>query len=267
VLRNNPYLNDSLLVGQNGRRLVSKISPSVVFNTVNAPLFPRQGQRYSAGFDLAGIGGNTNYTQTSLEGTWYAPLTTHTALGLHLQSQYIRPYGSTATLPIFEKIFLGGEYSVRGFDIRSISPRDPSSGVLVGGNKSIVFNAEYYVDIMGQVRVLAFFDAGEVRDIGQPFAGKEDVIALVSPPPELLVEFLGSPNLLTPPGAIRTEVIGRTSAIKTSTGFEVRFMVPILNIPFRLIGAYNPQRGNVLKNDDLRPTPRFTMRFAVGTTF
>ncbi len=29
------------------------------------------------------------------------------------------------TLPIFEKFFLGGEYSVRGFDIRSIGPRDP----------------------------------------------------------------------------------------------------------------------------------------------
>jgi hypothetical protein len=129
-----------------------------------------------------------------------------------------------------------------------------------------VFNAEYYVDIMGQVRVLAFFDAGEVRDIGQRFTGKEDVVALISPAPELLVEFLGQPNLLTPPGAIRTAVVGRTSAIKTSTGFEVRFMVPVLNIPFRLIGAYNPQRGNVLKND-LRPTPRFTMRFAVGTTF
>jgi outer membrane protein insertion porin family len=130
-----------------------------VFNTVNAPIFPRQGQRYSLGFDVAGLGGNTNYLQTSLEGVWYVPFSTHTALGLHLESQYIRPYGSTTSLPIFEKIFLGGEYTVRGFDIRSIGPRDVQSGVLMGGNKSIVFNAEYYVDLFGQVRLLAFYDA------------------------------------------------------------------------------------------------------------
>jgi hypothetical protein len=43
-------------------------------------------------------------------------------------------------------------------------------------------------------------------------------------------------------------------------------MMPVLNIPFRMIAAFNPQRVNVLKND-LTPTPRFTLRFAVGTTF
>ena len=34
----------------------------------------------------------------------------------------------TETLPIFEKLFLGGEYSIRGFDIRSVGPRDLASG-------------------------------------------------------------------------------------------------------------------------------------------
>jgi hypothetical protein len=61
-------------------------------------------------------------------------------------------------------------------------------------------------------------------------------------------------------------VIGRTSAFKTSTGLELRFMMPVLNIPFRLIGAYNPNRTGVL-NHQLEQTKRFTFRFAVGTTF
>ena len=55
----------------------------------------------------------------------------------------IRPYGDTVALPIFQKIFLGGEYSMRGFDLRAVSPRDPVSGVQIGGNKSLLFNAEY----------------------------------------------------------------------------------------------------------------------------
>ena len=34
---------------------------------------------------------------------------------------------------------------------------------------------------------------------------------------------------------------------KTSTGLEVRFFMPVLNVPFRLIFAYNPQRDGVLR--------------------
>jgi hypothetical protein len=51
-----------------------------------------------------------------------------------------------------------------------------------------------------------------------------------------------------------------------STGGEVRFFMPVLNVPFRLIFAYNPSRFGVL-NNNLQPTKAFTFRFAVGTTF
>jgi len=53
---------------------------------------------------------------------------------------------------------------------------------------------------------------------------------------------------------------------KTSTGVEVRFFMPVLNVPFRLIFAYNPQRAGVLDNS-LQPQSAFQFRFAVGTTF
>jgi outer membrane protein insertion porin family len=267
VLLGNPFLSDSLLLGQGGRRKVSKISPRIVYDTVNQPLYPTAGMRYSASFDFAGIGGNTNYTQTDFEGTWYFPIKGPMSLGIRALGQYIRPYGSTTTLPIFEKIFLGGEYNLRGYDIRTVSPRDPVSGVVIGGNKALVFNAEYYFDI-GQVRVLYFYDAGQVRDVGQPFVWKDPVFQVVVPPPPLLQNFdlVNSNTLLTVPGAIRAEVIGHASATKTSTGVEARFMVPVLNIPFRLIAAYNPQRFGVLNNNGL-PTERLTFRFAVGTTF
>ncbi len=53
---------------------------------------------------------------------------------------------------------------------------------------------------------------------------------------------------------------------KTSTGAEVRFFMPVLNVPFRLIFAYNPQREGVLDNN-FRPQQKFNFRFAVGSTF
>jgi hypothetical protein len=46
----------------------------------------------------------------------------------------------------------------------------------------------------------------------------------------------------------------------------VRFFMPVLNVPFRLIFAYNPQRSGVLDNT-LQPQKGFQFRFAVGSTF
>ena len=64
----------------------------------------------------------------------------------------------------------------------------------------------------------------------------------------------------------RVDTIGKTTAFKTSTGAEIRFFMPVLNVPFRLIFAMNPSRVGVLDNN-LQPEKKFKFRFAVGTTF
>jgi outer membrane protein insertion porin family len=222
-----PYLAESLLVGVGGARTVSKITPSVVYNTVDNPIFPSTGRRYTLSVDLAGLGGNTNFYKPMLEGVWYIPQTKRLIIGLRGQWQYIAPFTSTSTLPLFEQLYLGGEYSVRGYDIRSIGPKFANSLLVVGGNKSLLFNAEYQVSLMDQVRLIFFYDAGEVLGPGQHF------------------------NL---------------QDFKTSTGTEVRFFMPVLNVPFRLIFAYNPNRTGVYDNN-LQPAKAFTFKFAVGSTF
>jgi hypothetical protein len=60
--------------------------------------------------------------------------------------------------------------------------------------------------------------------------------------------------------------VGELSAFKSSIGAEVRFFMPVLNVPFRLIFAMNPSRGGVL-NNQRQPESRFRFRFAVGSTF
>jgi hypothetical protein len=65
---------------------------------------------------------------------------------------------------------------------------------------------------------------------------------------------------------METRVIGKTHAFKTSTGAEIRFFMPVLNVPFRLIFAENLSRVGVL-NNNLQPQKAFQFRFAVGTTF
>jgi outer membrane protein insertion porin family len=269
VLDGNPLLRESLLIDSGGKRQISKISPSIVYNTINEPIFPSRGTKYTASVDIAGIGGDTSFLRGRAEGTWYIPVTTRTSFGIRTQAEYVRPYGNTATLPIFEKLVLGGEYSIRGFDLRSVGTRDERSGLVLGGNKTLLFNAEYMVNLGGPVRFVLFYDAGQVRDVGEKFTWKESVFQTVQPTPPLL----GDPTelvTLTPagqtPAVPSLKEIGKTYAFKTSMGGEIRFFMPVLNVPFRLIFAYNPQRGQVF-NNQLQRQPKFTFRFAVGTTF
>ncbi|HSK08907.1 MAG TPA: outer membrane protein assembly factor BamA, partial [Vicinamibacterales bacterium] len=227
IIGGNPYLADMLLLGQGGARTVSKVVPSLVHNTVDDPIFPKSGRRYTVSVDLAGLGGDTNFYKPRLEGVWYIPHTRRTSIGLRAQAEYVARFNKGGKpLPVFERLFLGGEYSIRGFDIRTVGPK-LDNGLVVGGNKTLLFNAEYLITIAGPVRLVMFYDAGQALDEGQRFAMNQ---------------------------------------FRTSTGAEIRFFMPVLNVPFRLIAAYNPQREGVL-NNNLLPQKGFNFRFAVGSTF
>jgi outer membrane protein assembly factor BamA len=199
--------------------------------------------------DLAGLGGNTNFFKPTVEGVWYIRQNSRMSLGFRGMFEYIHSFRGARELPIFERLFLGGEYSVRGFDLRTIGPRDPVTGLVLGGNKSILFNIEELITIAGPVRLVLFYDAGQVQ------AGPE----LIGPLP------------FTPDGQFFGSELrpGRNFTLqefKTSTGAEIRFFMPVLNVPFRLIFAYNPRREGVLDNQ-LQPQKAFQFRFAVGSTF
>ena len=249
VLARNPFLRDSLLLGVGGERIISKVVPSYVYNTVDQPIFPTSGKRFTTSIDLAGLGGNTNFYKPMVEGVWFLKQSNKLTLGMRAQGEYIHTFTGSKELPIYQKLFLGGEYSIRGYDIRTIGPQDSVTGLVLGGNKSLLFNLEEQFTIAGPVRLIAFYDAGEVQ-----------------PGPVLV----GPPAYVPDGGSLDTVVVpGRNFNLKdfkTSTGLEVRFFMPVLNVPFRLIFAYNPQRDGV-RDNTLQPQKAFQFRFAVGTTF
>ncbi len=216
-----------------GKRRESRFSPSFVFNSTDNPFAPRSGMKHTATFTYAGgpLGGTLDYLQPTLESIFYIPHTRKTALGLRAQGSYLidrTPAGSsssqTAYLTFLQR--LGGEYQVRGYDIRTIGPvetREDGQLIAVGGTKTVLLNAEYYFDIAGPLRLLAFADAGQV------FAEGRGV------------------NL---------------RKLQVSTGLELRFIMPVLNVPFRLIYARNPN----VPDFDTR-TKKSVFKFAIGTTF
>ena len=172
-------------------------------------------------------------------------------------------------LPIFERLFLGGEYSIRGFDIRSIGPRDPVTQLVLGGNKSLLFNAEYLITIAGPVRLVLFYDAGQVRDLGEAFAWKENVISIdpaagSAPVGDSILDAPDAAEGLPQPtrGGHRRDLARSRRRPAPRSASSCRYS----NVPFRLIFAHNGSRVGVLDNN-FQPAKRFTFRFAVGTTF
>jgi len=217
---------DPLLFGDYSDRTESRITPNLVYNTVDNPYTPRAGMRHTLTFMFAGgpLGGTVNYYRPSVETIFYLPVKRKMALGLRAEVALIQQYGDTQILPYYQRYFLGGETQVRGYDIRSIGPVD-SQGRVLGGNKFGLFNAEYYFDIFGPLRFLLFFDAGQAFLEGDPI---------------------------------------RVQDFRISTGAEARFIMPVLNVPFRLIYAWNPNRQTFYEK---LYTPYSTFKFAVGTTF
>ena len=217
-----PTTIDADYFGGTGRRQESGISPSYVRNTVDNPFQPRSGSRYTASCQLVGgpLQGTVDYVRPSLELVRYQPLGRRMALGVRGEVGYIAGYGDTPVIPYYQRYFLGGETQIRGYNVRSVAPYDELTKTSVGGNKFLLFNAEYYFDVLGPLRLLLFFDAGQAYAPGQDMYWK---------------------------------------TMSTSTGVEARFTMPVLNVPFRLIYAWNPNR------DFYQPSTAF--KFAVGTTF
>jgi outer membrane protein insertion porin family len=205
----------------------SKITPTFVHNTVDNPLFAFKGKRYTASLEFSGgpLGGTLDFYKPSLEGIWYLPVSRRTNFGFRTMVSWIEPFGGTP-VPFFERFFLGGENQIRGYDIRTVGPRITNeAGVsqLVGGIKMMLFNVEYYIPLAGPLRAVLFFDAGQTFAEGEPWR------------------------------------FSMFNALSTSTGAEMRFFVPVLNVPFRLIFAYNPNR------EPFQPATAF--RFGIGSTF
>src|SRR4029450_11855660 len=112
VINRNPFLADALLIGEGGRRTVSQISPSIVHNTIDNPIFPNGGKRLTAGLDVAGIGGDVNFIKPRTEAVLWRPIGPQRrfTFGVRGELDYVHPFGGTnsGNLPIFERLFTGG---------------------------------------------------------------------------------------------------------------------------------------------------------------
>ena len=146
--------------------MLSKFDVSLAYDTRNSTTLPNKGQRTEFSIDLAGpFGGTKNYYKIELKSHWYFKgfFTGH-VLELLGGTGVADSYGSTDQVPFYDRYYLGGLYSLRGFKYRSISPRQLSSGSKepVGGDTYYFGSAEYSLPIIERLRFAMFYDIGNV---------------------------------------------------------------------------------------------------------
>jgi outer membrane protein insertion porin family len=154
-----------------GTQQTRSLSLSLGRNSTDRFMDPTRGSSQSAVFEYAGgpMGGSSQFIKYFLIEKVYFPVTTSTVLSGNVMWGHVVSTQGGARVPIFERFFLGGPYSVRGFKSRALSPADPNTGELYGGNKEFVFNLEYVFPLMNDIgfKGVAFFDAGNTWRQGE----------------------------------------------------------------------------------------------------
>lgn len=166
-LESNEYTDvDSDISGiDEGRSDTSSVTPTLLYDTRDNVFDPHQGTYQRLSVELAGglLGGDNNYIKYLMDSTLYIPLFWKFVLALHGEAGYAHsyPYGIVASdhdVPPSERFQVGGTDSVRGYR-EGLFGSDLTGG---GGLLKLVTNAEVHFPIIGPLKGVAFFDAGNV---------------------------------------------------------------------------------------------------------
>ncbi len=246
----------------------SRVTPSYFYSTVNHSIFPTKGTSLFAAFTFEGgpLGGNQKSFRPTLEWKHFRPINKgRNTLAFRLQAAFLTGFGGRSPSPT-ARYYTGGEDSIRGFDIRSISPMayvpvratvpfffldptrlDPQGNPTLrfttvevlsqtisfpGGDTQLLANFEYRIPIAGPVQIAPF------ADFGWNGVWRRSQLKLNPEGVEALQEVF--PNVVF---GDQLELVADTNfRPRASVGLEMVVFVPILNVPFRVYWAYNALR-------------------------
>ncbi|MFZ4689752.1 MAG: outer membrane protein assembly factor BamA [Polymorphobacter sp.] len=183
-----PLLAGRYLCEAIGKRTISSIGYSVLYNNVNNPRRPSAGQRFSISQDLAGIPTGVKYLKTRVNYDWYYALFgSGFVLNLGGEAGHITGYGGQDVL-LTDRFFLG-QPQMRGFNIRGVGPRvlrqpfdangvpitdrNQVSDDALGGKAYYLARAEVQIPLGSSgeelgLRPSIFADVGAVWNVKQP---------------------------------------------------------------------------------------------------
>ncbi|RLT92660.1 outer membrane protein assembly factor BamA [Ketobacter sp.] len=144
-------------------------------STLNRGVFATRGSSHSVSLQVTSPGSDLEYFKSTFQSQKYFPLTQDWTLRLRSELGYMDAYGADDTPPFYENYYAGGFGSIRGYEDRSLGPREIQSAYdfgdprAIGGNLLVEGSAEFifpmpFVKDNRSFRTLLFIDAGNVFD-------------------------------------------------------------------------------------------------------
>ncbi len=141
--------------------ITSRITPTFVYDTRQPSangIDTLKGTQISASFAFAGLGGDVRTYQPTITYTQFIPVRNKKSdraevFGFRLQAGTIGSFATSDKIknanslsfiggvPIYERYFLGSEYDIRGYDVRSVGPIAPYNQYVTSRNVVVATNA------------------------------------------------------------------------------------------------------------------------------
>jgi outer membrane protein insertion porin family len=166
---------------ERGKNWISSITPSLTRDSRDNNYIPTGGMRNSISCKIAGgvLGGDKNFIKTRFNNSFYLsisnlfrgdeprpmmgrdPSAAGHVLGFRFDMGTEQTYEDTDIVPVYERFYLGGANTIRGFRYREVGPHDENDEP-IGGDSMVMGSVEYTFPIVSVIRGAFFFDIGNV---------------------------------------------------------------------------------------------------------
>ena len=193
------------IVRDAGHSMVNRFGTSIAYDTRNNYTLPTKGQRSELLGEIA-VGDFNDFKLEAKTAWYFKGFGEGHVLEMVLKAGVAERL-SGRDVPFYDRYYLGGQYSLRGFDYRGVGPReattDSSSFEPIGGDTYWLGSLEYSIPIIQRLRFALFYDIGNVS--AKPFS------------------FSSSPIF----DSTGTQVLGNTGTYSDNWGLGLRLDLPI----------------------------------------
>ena len=124
---------------------------------------PMDGSSNSISYEYSGgfLGADNEFQKYTADTSWFfSPWWNH-VFAIHARAGYMQSKSSDRNILFYERFYLGGVDTIRGYEDWEIYPDSENS---IGGNKVFFTNLEYRIPVSPQLTTAVFFDVGQVWD-------------------------------------------------------------------------------------------------------
>lgn len=142
---------------------ISAIGLNLSYDSTDHPANPHRGFKSRLEQEVAGFGGNQSFMSFAYLNKYFIPAGDLAVIKFRADMRFIVPLFDTKRyhIPIDERLFLGGDSTIRGYKVYRLGPQY-NEGDPRGGMSLQLLSAEYYRQVHKRVGAFIFCDSGHL---------------------------------------------------------------------------------------------------------